>query len=465
MCSYENQGEEVMSLSLQPTVQGATPAITLNPIRMILDGALDDITKSMEKMTREVHNASLDVILKAAEQAARLVESLKVAYKDCLDKTCKEVDEVIAKNIDRMTDLARDVVDRNEKALLEVTSRIEDIVRLAPFSNWRLPLLSGMTPRFFAVDSHESATAIRLRFTGNFAFADREACKPEFRLGTRTYAPDSNTTKELQFVLNISKDDPQLNMHSYSLIKGVLIVKWYEGAVQWNPTISEYRTLLGVLPASPGKITVVYTKAEEIIKRTYKSDVVRVDARPHHWEHLKMLREPSPGWQVVLGTRRLDWLEQYGQTSTDLDIDAPDRVQYDIGRKDGGGKIQLVFTECQTIAAQTRKEPKEDLRWGSSWIAEPKEKEVISKILFETFNGDFQEFQPRTDLTNPFIELREFNGTIQIKAIRADKLNEMDVRSLCKKASSGGLGLLSSSTDLKDKSTDKKDDKKEDKSA
>ena len=116
-------------------------------------------------------------------------------------------------------------------------------------------------------------------------------------------------------------------------------------------------------------------------------------------------------------------MKKAGQTGDRFISDDHEQVIYEYSRKDGGGEIQAVFDESQAVPAQQRREEKADLRWGNSWIPAPNSGEKITGIMLEAFNGDVFQFQPRTDHTNPFIELREFDGSIQIQAKRARDLN------------------------------------------
>lgn len=446
------------SLSLTASVGKFNP---LDPIGSILDNAFDDVEKTMHKVANDVGNVTKDVIMKAAEQAARLIESLKAAYEDSLKLTYKAADKLLQENIDRVNDLVKDIVERNEKALLKLIERTGEIIKFSPLSNWWLPLLSDVTPRYFAVDSlndKPTATTVLVTFTGNFAYAEQYA--PTFKLNGRAYKPVDNNTTQLKFAIEVSSDDSQLRLHNVAFLTGTLSVDWKNGSLPWSWTVSHYKTLLGVLPTTPGKIKVIFEKAEKIITKTFSADPVRVTATPKHWTDTTLNYKPHADWHVVRGSSSLHWLEQFGQKAHQLLSDDHDLVSYQVSRKDGGGLVQVVFTEGQTIAASTRALPKEDLRWGNSWVVAPENGEKITKIVFEAFNGSLFEFQPRTDNSNPFIDLRLFDGTIQISAKRAGEIN-VDSLALTTSKVVTMNPPKEGKKEYKDESTDKKESKKD----
>jgi hypothetical protein len=418
-------------MALKITAENARVTLSFNPldpIGSILDNIRKKVEKTVEDVTNTVHDASVDIIVKAGEQALNIIASLKAAYADSLELTYQKVDKLMRENIDRLDDLATDVINKNEEALEKIADRIEDIVKFSPLSNWWLPLLSNVSPNFFAVDASNSdgsstITMISIVFTGNFAYADRPGCTPTFKLGDQVYQPTANTTKKLTFHVDISSNNPQIHMHRYAFLKGCLSVIWKSGYLPWSWTTSEYNTMHGMLPGSPGKITIVYTKAESIIKQTVRSNVVNVIPNKKHWQTNQLVLGPDKGWHVIRGSSALHWLERHGQTGDKFISDDHEQVIYEYSNKDGSGKVQVVFDESQTIPVQQRREEKTDLRWGSSWIPTPNAGEKITSIMLEAFNGDVFQFQPRTDRTNRFIELREFDGSIQIQAKRAGDLN------------------------------------------
>lgn len=421
-----------MATITSTTALGATALTSFNPldpVGSILDGALNDVENAMTNVTNKVHDAALDVILKAADRVAGLITSLKVAYAESLEKTYNDADKLLRENIDRVNDLVKDIINENEKALEAVADRVETIVKLSPLSNWYLPLLNEVSPPFIAVDGNAtdgpfSTTSALVIFKGNFAFADRAGYTPTLKIADRTYTPDGNATKELKFIIQINSNDPKLDMNRFSYFRGILSVTWKSSWLQWWPTTSQYTTLHGLLPATVGKISVVYTKAESMVVQTYKSAIVNVARSKNHWKTDTIVASPHDGWHVVRGTSSLHWLTRRGQTGDQFVSDDHDQVIWNYSRKDGDGSVQLYFDESQTIPASQRTEEKNDLRWGNSWMATPRSDEKITRIVLEAFNGDLFAFHPITDHSNPFVELREFEGVIQIKAKKASELNQ-----------------------------------------
>ena len=401
----------------------------LDPIGSILDGALSDVEKSLEAATGKIHDAAADLIRQAGDQAFKVIADLKGAYADSLELTYQKADKLMQENIERVADLAKGIVSGTQEAISKVASQVEDIVRLSPLSKGWVPFLTDTTPHFFAVDAADkqaSITNVLITFKGNFPCADRSDCVPIFTMGGTEYRPVSNTTKELQFRLSVSSDSPKLSMRNYSYLSGSLKETWKSGYLPWSWTTSEYRVLLGMLPATPGKIQVVYTKTAQTITQPFSSNEVQIVRDKDHWSSGSFSASAHAGWHVVPGTAKPYWVDgPHGQCNADIKIDPsnPDLVVCNYNRKDGSGRVKIVFNESQVHPKETRLESHDDLRWGSTFIARPGDGEDITQINFDAFNGSRTEFQPRTDESNPFITLRKTDGTIQIAARNAAAIN------------------------------------------
>lgn len=409
-----------------------------DPISSVLNGFRKSIEKLLEDVANEVHSTGLDLILKAGEEAIRVIESLKGAYNDSLDKTVEKVDALVRDNLDRVRNLVNDIINREQDALETVSDRIEDIVKFSPLSNWWIPLLKDTQPRFFAVDSDPNddtrvfSTKVMVVFKGNFAYADQPDCIPSFTVGNKTYQPVVHSTKELQFLIEVSNATPKVKMHKFAYLQGELRVDWKTSWTPWSWTVSKYTMLLGILPASPGKVTFLLTKTEKSLSRRVCYDSPEVwHQGKDKWVTSLVVVPPDRGWHVVRGSSAFHWISSHGETMRAFQSDDNDQVIWQYGlRKKAYGKFQIFFEESQTVPESDRQEVIDDLRWGGSRVFSPKQGERIRKIVFEAFNGESFEFQPMTDTSNPLIELREFNGTFQIKAKKASKINEPDIRSL-----------------------------------
>ncbi len=402
----------------------------LDPIGSILDGAMRDVEKSLEAATSKVHDATADLIRQAGDQAFKLIADLKGAYQDSLEVTYQKADKLLQENIDRVADLAKGIVSGTLEAIAKVANQVEDIIRLSPLSKGWIPFLTETTPRFFAVDAVDpkqtSITNVLVTFRGNFPAADRSDCIPTFTLDNTVYRPVANTTKMLQFMLSVPSDSPKLSMRSYSYLSGTLKETWKDGYLPWSWTTSEYRVLLGMLPATPGKIQVVYTKAAQTVTRPFGSPEVEIVRTKAHWTKGSFSASANPGWHVVPGTASCYWVRaKQGECNADIAIDPsnPDVVVCNYSRKDGDGIVKIVFNENQVHPEKTRLESHDELHWGSTIIARPADGEVITQINFDAFNGSRTEFQSRTDDSNPFITLRKTDGTIQIAARSAAAIN------------------------------------------
>jgi hypothetical protein len=403
----------------------------LDPIGSILDSAMDSIENKLDDAVNKAHDAASDLLTQAGEQAMRVIASLKGAYLDSLEATYEKADQLLRENIDRVTDLVNTILTGEQDALLKVADKIQDIVKLSALSNWWIPLLSNTSPEFTAVNADPMdptkpwTTKVLITFTGNFAYSDRSDFTPSFVLDGKEFGPIMNNSKVLKFAVDISNMDPSINVSKYSYLNGALNVMWLDKDNPLAKKTSVYRTLLGILPSSPGKIKIQYTTPPTVIKKTLTSGQTSITRDTDHWETHTFNLYPEAGWHLVPGSASIRWTDgPYSQCNAGIVSADNDMVHVTYSFKNGSGKFVVDYIEQQDVPAKTRTEERNDLRWGSSFIATPQAGESITQIDFDAFNGDHAEFQPRTDDSNPFIELREFQNTIQIKAKNASDLND-----------------------------------------
>lgn len=252
------QFESIAEMSFNP----------LHNIGAILDGAMDDVEKVLNDVASKTAHAASTVITEAGEQAMRAIASLKGAYVDSLEVSYEKADSSLKRNIDQVNDLVAAIVSQDQAALVKVADQIQDIIKLSPLCNAWVPLLSSTTPSYAALDADPKdltkalVTKVMVRFTGNFAYADQPGYRPSFVVGDKEYAPIANSSRQLKFMVDISSDNPKIHVRKFSYIRGSLSVIWNNGwlSLPWSKKTSTYRILLGILPASPGIVKIIYAK-------------------------------------------------------------------------------------------------------------------------------------------------------------------------------------------------------------
>lgn len=420
-----------LELSAKQVAMSINP---LQPIGSFLDGAMDDVEKALNDAIGKAQDAASRVLQDAGEQAMRVIASLKGAYLDSLAVTYKDADQLIRENLDRVGDLVTLITSQEQSALDEVATKVQDIIRLSPLSHYWIPLLSNTTPKFFAVDADPMdstkkwTTKVLITFVGNFYYSAQADYAPSFAINGKLFAPVVTTSNQLGFVVDIDSDDPKLNLRNYSYLSASLSVAWKEGGLfsfLKPKKVSTYRTLLGVLPASPGVIKVTYTTPATTIQKTVNEPEVQITRDTDHWETHTGQVKADAGWHIVPGSARLIWTQgPYSQCNGGITNVDQDTVYFSWSFKNGSGTYKIVFDEYEPVAATTRTETYDSLKWASSFIATPQAGESITQIDFDAFSGEHVAFQPRTDETNPYISLREFNGTIQVTAKKSSDLKD-----------------------------------------
>lgn len=219
-------------------------------------------------------------------------------------------------------------------------------------------------------------------------------------------------------------------MDRYTYHSGELILKWSENYL-WGWTISTYRVLLEVLPASVGKITFVYSKPTTTFTKDFLSQEFTLPERDqHHWKHDSVTVTAEEGYEIVPGTAQVIWLKKAGEhINASISSDSFGKVICMYNWQDASGIFQIGFKQSKVIPEQERREERTDLRWGNSFMATPENSEHIKKVLFEAFDKVHRyELPPLTQRDNPFITLLAYDGTLTIKARDASELNSQKLQ-------------------------------------
>lgn len=413
-----------------PVKSATHPMALSNPIGSILNDAMDDVEQAMQNAVNKAHDAVTDILTQTAQNAMLVISSLKGAYIDSLDVAYEKADQGLKENIDRVRDLVKTITTGEPSTLQKMAGKIQDsIIQLSPLNNSWVPLLKDINPQFFAVDSN-SKNPVTVTFTGNFAVAEQSGCIPTFTLHDKEFTPVLTTSTTLKFLISVSSDKLKLGVHKYSHLSGTLKMIWNNGrgmAWPWAWQTSTYRIPLRAL-TTPGRIKVTYTTPATIRKTITSPEVLITRTKKHGQQQIKS----TEGWNIVPNSATICWnAGPYGHCKGEITKVDHDVISYKWKYNKGGGKFNIVFEEYRSVVPMIRTEVHDTLKWGSSFIAMPQDGESITEIDFDAFNGEHVTFKPHTDKTNPYIELHEFQGAIQIKAKSADTFNN-DSLSLAK---------------------------------
>jgi hypothetical protein len=374
---------------------------------------MGDIESTLDDVISRTKDAAEEVILEAGQQAMQVIASLKGAYIDCLNKTLAGVDKEIQNTMTNVSDLVTVIKAQADDILQQTASKVQTIIAMSPLSRYWVPLLGSTSPSFFAVGGSDT-TSVMVTYNGNFYYAPDRGCTPSLKINNKTFAPVTITTQKLEFLVNISKDDPNLKAGNYSYLKAELSVPWKYGYMPWSWTTSTYRTLLGALPTTPGKLMVNYETPATTISN-------HISCPKHIDGGLVSIGNgvctADPGYRIDPTSVRVAWPKGQGDYTCKItEISATQIAYFYNGLMGGGADFSIEYNELEDLPAKPRTEDRSSLRWGDSFIATPQAGEKITGLVFDAFTGQHVEFQPRSDHSNKFIQLDAYDDTLKVSA-------------------------------------------------
>lgn len=385
-----------------------------------LEGLFKDIEMTMQEIINNAENAVAQAEIEACREVTIAIENTKEAYKESLEFTIKEVNDAITNDLGQLFSMADQIAKKNMDKVSDLIKQAQQLVNSLPFSN-KQPQLTSVRPRYIVPTN--SSNPILILFDGNFFYSADKDCKPSFSVSNLSLPLVSSTTQRLMFSASNKNFPPPLDLYSYNYLVGNLLIPWKSGWIITQPETSQYNVFLGILPLSPGKISLEYTEYVPVRStQPYASAEQKAWCDNHYkqnWVVMTFPFYPDEGWHFDTNTLGLSISYAVGSHSERFTQVDKDQVvlEYGCSAKDGKhmGRINFVVNGMEYKDGTQPKKTSQalDLKWG--------ERKVIGNptlITFEPFDGSpIQQYAGPTLDDTKYIQISSEGGQLAIKAV------------------------------------------------
>ncbi len=454
--------EKLSSFELHPTEFDSNPIVSF-----FLDGLIKDVKDAMDSMIQKAENGVLEIEMEAGRQ---LTEK----------KTIQDVDKVIKDKLLELEGMVQVFQARNQDLLKKMTSVVTQFLLTLPFANIQ-PQLREAFPKAIVRGAYYTAVKAKLNpksevdvvtpsksdsksevsddvfleFAGVFPFSSDPKFPPVFKINNKAFTLVDNTTQKLTFK-GSAKDifpDQTIPDDRFAYAVGELQIPWDNTSnlsILWRALgYTDYRTyvykdLVISLPASPGKLTAIYsdTKQGQPEVKKYIGMQINEDAsHAYHKGHCaeddihKFSFSPETGFDFVVGTQGLSVAPgAHGRHYEKITNVTPDKIDVEIGMDRCSGKHMGIISfhvEAQQIKPTynqvVRQEPVE-LKWGMQKVVPLQNDGNLVKLLYKAFDSaDIYEFGPDTNLDNRYVKVIKKGDNLEITAIPPDDIAALKV--------------------------------------
>jgi hypothetical protein len=410
----------------------AIPAPALaQPIGAITVGAfLSNMMDQAQQAIINARSAANQVEIQAGIQAEIAIANAQSAFADDSDRLFdRNLNPAIAGSLDKIQTMVNDVKGGTFKTVQEAAARGQQIANTLPFRKSE-PQLTSITPKF--VVPSDAVYPVQIHVTGNFVNAGIKDDDPQLSVNGRTFEANA-TTQDLEFNVPInqllpaggSKDD-------FAASKVELIVPWEKSHLLglWHTrNVDHFNFAIGVLPASPGKISLtvineVPTPQTKLISSGHGRACSQSECGNNDDDQYPQV-VPDANWSIVPGSCDL-----HASAHGDYSISGPDyngnRCTWHVHtshHKFGNSGIADYSPSAQetiTTNVDTPSTTAVALKWGDSKVFP-----VTSgkwKVAFDSFDGKHSEFSTASN-TNPFLTVDAQLNQITLKAADPSQLN------------------------------------------
>jgi hypothetical protein len=333
----------LLSTVIPRVVQGQVGAIVGSISVGAVIARLGDQLASLIDQARNAGNA---LQMEAGREVYLALQNAKNAYSESLNETFDRADKSVKSTISQLHSAADDVSRNAFGSLDQLTRRMQTTVNSLPFRQHQ-PQVAGVRPRFLTPTS--SGTPLQVTYEGNFEFASRTGFTPALSVSGHVVPVVNNTTQELGFQIprSLLGIPGSIAADAVHYIPVELSVPWQESklfGIRRSRRTDTYRLLVGVLPASPGQISVTHYTTRDVVERRRFSSNEFVQcslAECGNNDHLDVpyCVSPDAGFTIVRGTSSFDQRWNEGQNSHTFVSD------------DGGKACYNVSTVHKTIGA------------------------------------------------------------------------------------------------------------------
>ena len=402
----------------------------------VLDALTDKVTKGINESVESTRLAARDVAergheiglswqIEAGRQATLAIEKCKNAYTASLDHTMDRVSLEIQNVVGTIEQLVNGIIHHQKEAVIEVASRVEQIITRFPLIN-KNPCLYKTTPSFIAClnDDHD----IVVDFSGYFPQEHKVTAK--FTIGSQTFTPtgDLNHLKckvPYKLFCPTPSSDP-------SLVEGKLVLSWTE---KGKARSIEHTIWFGIVPSTPGKFRVEYVRP---VKKTETKEFVSsefVQRSGKKGGGKTILNQPyevppEEGWNLVRGTDRFIVINKRERNSSwTFAGDAQGKVIYKVSTihdkkqgQSGQVRFRIAFTQQREVSVPEPVSEDLSLRWRETRVIDDKSKGDFKKIVFVSFDGMHYEMSG-VNSSNPFAKVANQGGKLVLCVVPPESLS------------------------------------------
>lgn len=374
-----------------------TTAIEVEQFGKLLGVLFDRVNETIENSIQQTESAGVDLEIEAGREIALAIEGVKNRYKESLDYTLDRVSVEAKKAFNQLDTMVQSFEKMERDELDDLKSRAQQLANTLPFSK-KEPQLTRVEPQYLVLGKTASVV---VRFVGNFVWSGKKGFEPSLKMQDLDCRLIQSTTQKLEFEIPRSLMKGQAYQYGYQL--GHLKVPYDDGWVWSHRNEFDYKVGLGLLPLSPGKITVEYaTKRQETVTRNQDSRYFKEngnDYYPQHWHTKVETVYPAKGWQIdVTKAASLKVFHEHGNHQQSIESVTPTAITCKVGLYCKSGSDIGIFHfcvnyyECQEKTVVDIREEEVKLQWGDSAVLTPKEGETVSRVRFSAFDGSKQEF-------------------------------------------------------------------------
>jgi hypothetical protein len=410
---------------LLPSESSGQGVATAATVGVVLSGLLDQVGGLID----QAKNAGNSLQMEAGREVYLALQNAQNAYAQSLNLTVSTAGGEVTKQIGQLTSLVNDVQNNTFGSLTQLTTRTQTIVNSLPFRQHQ-PQVERITPTFIA--PRLAAQSVPVRYEGNFEFASDPSFAPILKLHAKQIPLGTNTTQKLTFELPRNElgigNNPAVD--SVHFVHGTLEIPWNESiwmGLRHRRHQDTYKTLIGVLPSSPGAISVMHFVPREVIETrafnstTFELCSIRECGNNDHLD-VPFAVAPDAGWSVVRNTSHFDKSWNEGDNSNSFVSDDGGQVVYKVSTVHHGafgtsGKVRFsigfnesrAHTVTDTVTEVINDSGRTTLHWGEQRTY-PFATGTY-KVVFDAFDKAHFEFQA-PDNGNPFLKVRDQGGSL-----------------------------------------------------
>lgn len=222
---------------------------TVATASVLLGNKLDDLTTGVQGVIAGAGLEARGLVTQTGSQVLQVIDQARIAFEGSLSTAVDKVDEATHARLNQIEQLVAEFTADAFGKATALQSQAQQLILTLPFANGQ-PQVRSWTPHF--VSGRETVSVV---VDGIFTQSQQPGSTPRLAMGGTTITPDTgaNTTQRLVFVVPAAAF-PAGAADAVTPVSAALTVPYHSPILRTDKTAT-YRLLLGVLPASPGRIT------------------------------------------------------------------------------------------------------------------------------------------------------------------------------------------------------------------